>query len=354
MTGLFLALLIQAPSTNPIDRFAALMRAHPSFTVKFTVQFTGQRGPWNGEFATTAPTVWRCGFQQGVQGAAIVRNGSVACEFDDFGRLFAVVRTQPEPNLIESVMFPWSNYALPVPLMLRSITATFPPTLKPVIGPPAADGTALVSVDAKDRQGELRLRYWIAADGRLLRCDIHVQSPEGTVDQSFKFNAYSWERPKPSLFDTSIPVGYTPFLLPRPAGSADPERSLRLGSWQTSDGKLADLDRKIEGKATVVALLDPESSVSRRAGAYLPGLASQLNGKAKVVALVAGAPGSIEVDGIAAYYDPSRKAFDAIVAPGYPAYYLLDSTRKPIRAWMGDIPARRAAMFKEIVEAVAD
>lgn len=104
----------------------------------------------------------------------------------------------------------------------------------------------------------------------------------------------------------------------------------------------------------MIVLLDPESPASRRAATSLEQLSKSLAGKATVVALVAGPPDSLAVSGVRAYYDPAGKTFDAIVAPGYPAFYLLGADRKPIKAWMGDVPSRRAAMFKEILDAIAE
>ncbi|MFZ4509303.1 MAG: TlpA family protein disulfide reductase [Fimbriimonas sp.] len=229
-------------------------------------------------------------------------------------------------------------------LMVRGVSRLAPPKnpFRKVSG--GIGGATRLRTEFPVDAGTVRLEMDILPDGRLTQFRREVP---GQLATTWTFTNFR-EIPKPKLADFSveIPLGFSPFVLPRDRGPVGPGEKLPTGAVRTADGRSVSFASLTSGKRSLVVCLGADCEPSRKLAAALGKLKSAVAGKAALVTLYESSP---KGDGVS---DPSGKLWNALVLPATPVCFLVDAKGVIERAWMGFDPSSREGVLTEISAAL--
>lgn len=314
------------PSADPVARYDAFMKAHPSFVATVEASSNG-KVMGTGVAAVNRPKWMRFDFKGSGMDYLMSSTELGYVELDQAEKIYDEHEASGGLRLFNSRisaaagLFP--HYLLPPTVM--ALFGKKPATITPVAG---GDELGLVIANP---MGSTELKLVVDPEGKPIRFSIRGQSGL----HAWRLISFKPGSTSLSAYRVEPPLGYVPYALPDLPFPLEIGDEAPLVGWKKG-GKPIDLGEPQRGKPRLLAVLGTDCPASKAVRPTLAGLAKSLP-----VLIIA--PGEI--------VDPSGTLMKKLSPPGTPMFYLVGADQKVTNLWFGFDAAKASAWATEVLKA---
>ncbi len=315
-----LALLLTA--ADPIARYDAFMKAHPTFVATVEVSANG-KAVGTGVLRLSRPHRLRFDFKAPGVDYSVCSVEKTYIELDRVEKVYDERPSTGGGSIYESRVSA-AQGLLPSFLLHGAARATLGAKTTAV----AVAGGDEIRATVETPNGVIELRLLIDAKGQPLRFSQKGQGGE----RAWRVATFAKGKTDLAGYILEAPLGYVPVVLPELAYPLQPGEAAPLTGWRKG-GQAVDLREPQRGKPRLLAVLGADCPVSRAARPTLASLARSM----PVLNL---GPGEIT--------DPSGASLKRLSPPGTPMFYLVGGDGKVKALWFGFDPSKAAAWEAEV------
>jgi hypothetical protein len=200
---------------------------------------------------------------------------------------------------------------------------------------------------------DAKVDLFIADDGHILRYALDLVRGQKHLQSELDFSNYVVNHAVASnTFVVKVPPGSHVYSLPTLSNPLEIGESFPAEGWfDAASRQRRSASEFYRDKPALFVAVSPDSEPSARTAGSL----GRLNGTSVNVVLIStlkggGVPSAL--NGLPQLYDPAGSTLRSLRSPGCPMFYLVDTSGKINRLWLGFDPAKAGAFEREVQEAL--
>ncbi len=344
-------LILQSGSTTPeavLARYAAFANAHPELEVRYSATRGKSRAEGFVRFHRNKRLLFECNYKGDKYVLSVTEAG--AREYDVATKTYD---EYPFPGVIEVSGSHISGLQGVIPSFMLSadLRRAVPSKAKFKLDPPPAGGGDQISSDFQTMMGKGHVDIVVDPTGRIQKWHSVSEAQMGPkIESTWTFSGYKPSANLPlSAFVRDLPLGFTPYSIPRLLPSVAVGQPAPNGKWIDHAGKSTNLSAEIAGRPKLLALLGSDCVPSSQALASLDALRAKVGVVRLTNATTRAEAAKLGSD---ALFDPNGRSFKQFATPATPMFFLVDRTGKVVNAWMGFDAADPKAFEDQVSTAV--
>lgn len=341
--------IIPIAQLGPVDRLNAYFAAAKHLKVSFTCTATGYP-PGNGTFVWSKPQLQTCLIKAATERAEMIqlKDGTLfinhaAKSYWEYRAFKALLPPSEDVELL-GMYYPYGLAALldtaPKPKWKQAGS-------EQVAGQNCDKLTATVSVGGEGAASV----YYVNIDGKVLRIDHHIESPNGVTDMTYLLTGHDTSDPALASRRIELPVGYMPARIPflnRPVLVGE---NMRLGKvTDQKSGSSVDLAAKYKGKKYALLVTAPDCAASKAGESAWAEIRKSLEAQgASVIEVSVGSepPANWSRDsGRTLYWDKSGEFEEAAQPASTPWVYFVNEEGVMVQGWAGYAADQKSKLLK--------